>query len=179
MAQHPRWRHDADEAVPWWPNLHDAVVVILDVIKLNVTVDKYVITLFVTSNIITSTITSTASGRLIHHGTASVWHHNLSHLPDDVVLILDVITLVRYYNANYPLNLTKWSWNNILVSLDSSWPLLSKSAGTPATILEHFFLFELPDSLFLKKLIKMQKKNRNIFFKQFGLLKLFQPLVLQ
>ena len=41
------------------------------------------------------------------------------------------------------------------------------------------FLFELPDSLFLKKFIKMQKKNRNIFFKQFGLLKLFQPLVLQ
>ena len=41
--------------------------------------------------------------------------------------------------------LHKWSASNILASMDSFWCLLSKSAGTPATTLGHFFLFRMPD----------------------------------
>ena len=53
--------------------------------------------------------------------------------------------LVWSYNANNTLNLHKWSSSNILASMDSFWCLLSKSAGTPATTLGHFFLFRMPD----------------------------------
>ena len=54
-------------------------------------------------------------------------------------------TIVWSYNANNTLNLHKWSSSNILASMDSFWCLLSKSAGTPATTLGHFFLFRMPD----------------------------------
>ena len=37
------------------------------------------------------------------------------------------------------LNLQKWSPSNILAPLESFQPLLSKSAGTPTTILGQFF----------------------------------------
>ena len=54
-------------------------------------------------------------------------------------LIRHYLLLVWSYNANNPLNLHKWSSSNILASLESFQPLLSKSAGTPTTILEQFF----------------------------------------
>ena len=58
--------------------------------------------------------------------------------------------VVWSYNANNPLNLHKWSPSNILAPLESFQPLLSKSAGTPSTILEQFFYIGRQISNFTK-----------------------------